>query len=370
MPTVNQGNRTSFWDTVGLVQDISAAITMLSPYDTPLLHAIGPCRDKVIATKHEWLEDELVPAVDKLDAAIEDTTGTSVTVENGKYFLPDDVIKVDSEVMLVTAVNTSTNVLTVTRGFGGTTKATHADAATVDRIGNAKAEGADAGASRTTEKTSDYNYTQIFDATIEVTGTREAVAQHGIASEYAYQLAKKIKERAIDVEKALVHGVRYSDTTNERRTMGGLLQFLDQNVVDAAGAAVTRDTLDDIIADIWRAGGEPRTMVMNIDQKYQLDRLYEDAIRVDRTDHGLGGFISYFENSLGRFDIIVDRWVPRNSIMLLDRSRVGISPLNGRDWQHTLMGKVGDKTKGQMLTELTVEVRGRKAHGLIKNLSL
>ena len=41
MTTVNHGQRNSFWDTVGLVQDISSAITMLSPYDTPLLSTLG-----------------------------------------------------------------------------------------------------------------------------------------------------------------------------------------------------------------------------------------------------------------------------------------------------------------------------------------
>lgn len=67
-----------------------------------------------------------------LSAAISNTIGTSITVTNavnlggaGTYY----VIQVDDEQMLVTA--RSTNTLTVTRGFNGTTAATHSNGATV-----------------------------------------------------------------------------------------------------------------------------------------------------------------------------------------------------------------------------------------------
>lgn len=369
MPTVNNKQRSSFWDLVGVKQDISEMITMLSPHDTPLLSAIGPTRDSVTQTKHQWLEEELVPTQTTLAA---DASGNSATVVvatgTGAYFLADDIVKVGSEVMFVSSVSTDT--LTVVRGFGSSSPAAHTTGATLDLIGNARKEGADAGDGRTVEKTIDYNYTQIFDAAIKVSGTREAISQYGIESDYAHELSKKVLERAIAVEKALIHGVRTEDTTNERRTMGGLLEFCDQNTVDALGAKVTESVLNDLLADIWRKGGSPRLLAMNIDQKDNIASLYADRMRTDRSDHGVGGYISYIENSLGRFDILLDRWVPRDSILVLDRTRVGIGPLRGRNWSHTLMGKKGDYVHGQMLAELTCEVRGRNAHGLIKNLAL
>ena len=66
-----------------------------------------------------------------IDGALSDTTGTSVTVDDGTIFVVNDLIQVDSEIMLITAI--ASNVLTVTRGYFGTTAATHLDDASLLR---------------------------------------------------------------------------------------------------------------------------------------------------------------------------------------------------------------------------------------------
>lgn len=369
MPTVNRGQVTSFDDQVGLVRDVSDLILMLDPYDTPLMRFIPGLSKECTGTKHEWLEDSLVPVSSKLAAGIDGAvTQFSVTAGEGPYFLPDDVIKVDDEVMIVTAVN-GDQLTVFARGHGSTDPAAHLINAVVTRVGVAKKEGADAGEPRFTEKTADYNFTQIFEETVKVTGTREAVLQYGVVDEYARQLMKVLRQRAILVEQALIHGVRDENVAQERRTMGGLLEFCNQNKVNAGGAALTKAVLDKMIHDIWRKGGEPRTLVMNIDQKARLAELYADRIRTERSDKGIGNTVDYIENDLGRFNILLDRWVPRDKILVLDRDKLGFGPLRGRNWSHTYMGKKGDYRHGQILGEFTVEVRGRGAHGVISNLA-
>lgn len=66
-----------------------------------------------------------------LAAAIIDTTGTSITVGDSSVFEVDDVIQIDSELFLITAINSATNVLTVERGHGGTAAATHSNGADI-----------------------------------------------------------------------------------------------------------------------------------------------------------------------------------------------------------------------------------------------
>ncbi len=66
-----------------------------------------------------------------LGAAISDTTGTSVTASDGSIFTVSDMFQVDSEIFLITAI--STNTLTVTRGYFGTTAATHDNGASILR---------------------------------------------------------------------------------------------------------------------------------------------------------------------------------------------------------------------------------------------
>ena len=73
-------------------------------------------------------------AFSRLDGAMSDTTGTTLTYESGLCSSEEEnllgngaLVEVDQELMLVTAANTSTRTLTVSRGYSGTTAATHAD---------------------------------------------------------------------------------------------------------------------------------------------------------------------------------------------------------------------------------------------------
>ena len=52
-----------------------------------------------------------------------DASETDVDVDEGAQFTVGDIIKIDSEMMKITAINT--NTLTVTRAYNGTTAATH-----------------------------------------------------------------------------------------------------------------------------------------------------------------------------------------------------------------------------------------------------
>ena len=73
-------------------------------------------------------------AFSRLDGAMSATTGTTLTYESGLFSSEEEnllgngaLVEVDQELMLVTAANTSTRTLTVSRGYSGTTAATHAD---------------------------------------------------------------------------------------------------------------------------------------------------------------------------------------------------------------------------------------------------
>ena len=61
-----------------------------------------------------------------------DTTETAVDVDEGGQFSVNEMIQIDDEIMLITAI--STNTLTVTRGYRDTTAATHADDSEIKTI--------------------------------------------------------------------------------------------------------------------------------------------------------------------------------------------------------------------------------------------
>src|SRR6201987_4683412 len=136
-----------------VAEDVGDLVSILSPHETPLLDALGDPLHAATSTHHEWLDDELLPNFDNIsqpglnDSAL---NTTAVTVANGTRFRVGDQIQGDAkhEVMFVTAV--AGNTVTVTRGYGGSTKQALTDGLKLRILGNAALEGADADNARFT----------------------------------------------------------------------------------------------------------------------------------------------------------------------------------------------------------------------------
>jgi Family of unknown function (DUF5309) len=178
-----------------IAEDASDLVGINSPHETPLLDALGDPARSARSTVHEWLEDALLPNTDRVNDATyaNALTDTTFVVENGSRFRVGDQIRLEgkAEIMLVTAVNSGTNTLTVTRGYGGSTAEALADDLVVHILGNAALEGDDASSARFTARSRKTNYTQIFAATVEVSGSELAVRQLGVADELDYQKSRK-----------------------------------------------------------------------------------------------------------------------------------------------------------------------------------
>lgn len=159
-------------DTANILQakkkiDMSNTIALLQPSATPLISLLKQFKQNTKPAtnpKFSWMEDDLGARWDAVNngAGYDDST-TSIVVDNGNYFSVGDVIKVPrtSEVMLVTAVNNSTDTLTVTRGYGVTSAAAIVDNDPIVIIGNANEEGSGKREIKTTKEVEVYNYTQL-----------------------------------------------------------------------------------------------------------------------------------------------------------------------------------------------------------------
>ena len=124
-----------------IAEDVSDLVGINSPHETPLLDALGDPARSARSTIHEWLEDALLPNTDRVNDATyaNALTDTTFVVENANRFRIGDQIRLEgkAEILLVTAVNTGTNTLTVTRGYGGSTAEALADDLVVHILGNA-----------------------------------------------------------------------------------------------------------------------------------------------------------------------------------------------------------------------------------------
>ena len=143
MPFTGKATFSAGADLPELVEDVSDVISLVSPFETPLLDLLGDAKSAATSTIHEWLEDSLLPNTDSVNQTTftpNPTDATSITVANGSRFrIGDQVRPGDSnEVMFVNAV--AGNSLGVTRGYGGSTPHALADDMTLHILGNAAVE--------------------------------------------------------------------------------------------------------------------------------------------------------------------------------------------------------------------------------------
>ena len=370
-----------------LLEDVSDIIGIVSPYETPFLDWLGDSKRSAMSTAHEWLEDSLLPNTDQINQTVftpDAQNATSITVDNGVRFQAGDQVRPgDSrEVMFVTAV--AGNVLTVVRGYGGTTKHTLANDMKLMIIGNAALEGADAPAARCTARVRRINYTQIFAATINVSGSNMAARHHGVQDEVDYQKQERLREMLRDLENCVINGTAPASnqvgSSTVRRTMNGLAKQITTNAFipgvggfpsgGGSGNELTEQILNTALRTIWeQSSGQIDTILCGGFQKRRINAFITSQRAYAPEDSRLRDLISVYESDFGVCRVVVSRWAPPDSILLLDSSRIDVLPLKGRSFHFKPLAPTGDATGGLLLGEYTNEFRNENGHGIIKGLS-
>ena len=195
---------------------VTDRILMIDPYEISTYLALGTDVGKFNMVNregkmYEWLEDQFNPVADALEDAITGTTTTTMNLVTEACFQPGDVVLIDSEQIWISAMSSAT--ATIVKGWGDTTKTTHADSATVTLVSRARVDGDDADDSPSTEVSTGYNYTQILQKTINVARTKERMAEYGISSWEDYLVDKSMKELMMFLNKLPFYGKRSSTAT-------------------------------------------------------------------------------------------------------------------------------------------------------------
>lgn len=396
---ITTGQRTSFQDRASVKDNISDRLDFLTPTDLPFLNFLGmmseaggavggasslsfPCTQ----TRHTWLNDDLVPSVSSLYSAYT-AAGGSIVVPDGESerFDVSEIVMFNDTVAVVTAINHSTDTLTIT------VIANDANGAAGDivySLGNARVEGTAASdiTARTTDFGSTENFTQIFMDKVDMSGSEQSSERWGIDGDpYEYQVTKKLKEIAIRLEKAAIYGQRnssYPSTNATRRYMGGLAYFVRDDatcatngtVNDAAGADLDEIRLGDVLEKIWNQGGKPDVIMVPYRQKRVMNAWIEPNVRHGRDESTAGVLVGTYVSDAGSFDVVLNRWMKPSDLLILTREYIGIGPLagngNSRAFFREALPKDGDYDRDQIIGEYTMEVRNNtKAHGWIENLS-
>jgi len=365
-----------------LVEDVSDLVGIVSPFETPLLDALGDPVRAAMSTYHEWLEDSLLPNKD----AINDSSFTSASsdtefeVDHGSRFRAGDQIQVEGseELMLVTGV--AGNILSVIRGYAGTATENLADNLIINILGNAALEGETKPEARFTNRIRQGNYTQIFTAAVEVSGSDQAARQLGIADEMDYQKQERLRELLRDLENTVINGGRPCSepqgSASGRRSLRGIVPHIATNRFYAgdsgfpSGASLTEAMLNYVLRRIWENScGTVDMILVNGYQKRQINNFMAANRSFGAADAKYRDLVSMYESDFGLCRIIVSRWVPKDAVFLLDSSRLSVLPLSGRSFHFKPLASTGDYECGQLIGEYTLEMRNEEAHGVIRGLA-
>lgn len=367
-----------------IAEDVADLVAINSPHDTPLLDALGDAARPARSTVHEWVEDSLLPTTDVVDdgSISNGATETQFGVSDASRFRVGDQIRLGSstEVALVTAVDTGGSEITVTRGYGGTTPTTLADAMTLTILGNAALEGADADAARFTSRSRVSNYTQIFSSTVEVSGSDLAVKQLGVADELDYQKTQRSRELLRDLENCVINGVAAASSpqgsTTVRRTMRGIASFIQTNRFTPgsggfpSGTALTETQLNFALRQVWSASSANIDLiVVGGREKRAINQFVASTRRFTPASDSFKDMVSAYESDFGVCRIVLSRYVPTGTVLLLDSSRISVMPLAGRSFHYSSLARTGDSERGQVVGEYTLELRTESAHALLSGFS-
>ena len=236
---------------------------------------------------------------------------------------------------------------------------------------NAQIEGADYSFSTPATRTRLSSYTQIFASPVEVSDTQRAVDTAGMEDEFAYQMAKAMKEHARDIEYELVNGTGNSGASGTARELKGVLSFIATTSTTGTGTgneALTEDMFNDTLEAIWNEGGKPDTAYANGYQKRQISAFTATSTRnVNASEKEVIVGVDVYDSDFGRIKIIADRYMDANTVAILQSDLWKVAVL--RPTKRIDVAKVGSATRAVIETELTLESRNEAGSGKIVELS-
>ena len=387
MAIVGYGGKVTSYDlAVGVKINMDELIYMISPTDSPFINGIGTDGRQLLGSspvdqqEFKWMDEELlIPRATVTDTGAAGAGATDVTVSaaDSYKFQVDDLITigeadaaVNAAVKRVTHVNNTAGVLTLADWANSAdwpaTTAAHAD--TVICVGTALVEGSDPGEARSADRTIRTNCTQIFGPTpIHMSRTEQQVSRYGVSDEFAKQVYGRSVENVITREQAFLYGQYNNDTSNKRRSTGGLNYHITSNTDTTT--TLTLPALEALQQKCYNAGGMPDLLIANPASFATLnDSDNTETVRhvIDDPRRGRVPTMSIF-TEFGETQAVRNRWCHAETAFLV--AKEGISRRVMQPLVVEALAKTGDSDKVQIVCEEGLQVKGEQHMGKFTNLT-
>ncbi len=352
------------YDFQNQVRDVVPILDYVNQNNPKLISKIG--LGAIAKNKtHEWTEGilagkKVTGTASNLTITVEDAAGLAI----GMKLQP----MAKADVYVIATI--SGKAVTVTKLDGG--MANPPTAKTTYKVyGAAVVSGSKTGEEVAWQGKTRLNYTQIFRKDASLTGTAVATSTYDNANNMNTQVMNAMELLQADLNFAIWHGRKGLGGANTASTMGGLYEFCQGIVEDAAAGELTVDLINAVIAKIVKAGGRPNTIVMARDLAPAVSNLYKDQVIIGEDSNVRGMYVNKIKDAFGNIlDVVYDDEVPQGHLWVMDITKIKLTPMEGRtftDKDSTLPGF--DGFSRTIIGEYTVEIYNPdECFGRIENI--
>lgn len=212
------------------------------------------------------------------------------------------------------------------------------------------------------------NICQIFKEDILVSETEIAV--RGVVEPYNYQIQKNMVQHAKNIELALMAGSRASGSSGVARRLQGVINGIATNSTTRnSGASLGEADFENIMQLIWNSTGYVATEVFTGATLRRDISGFTTAVTrfVAEDDKKLVKPVDVYESNFGVHKIYLHRNVPSGA------NALAIVAINPQFWRKSYLRPThllplapdGDRRRGSVITEMTLEIRGEAASAAV-----
>ena len=317
--------------------------------------------------------DNYRPRSDVLTAANSDTSTATVTVADTSRYTVGDVIEVDTETFLVTAISSST-VLAVTRGYAGSSAATHSNGATVYLLTNARTGGEVDISAISRIPTPVTQYVQTIQHAYQVAGSLQSKTNYvsGLGTPLQRDKMLAMQNCMDDFEGASYYGkgVALAASTTKPGMKGLRTLISTNNTTSPTNAAAYKpsDLIRDTIQKCFDGGGNPDLLLVSSDFLTGMATWGHAVQRLDAGATVFGTPIDVFEAPfLTGVSIIPAPLLRSGTAICLTSAEV--RDRIARPLVDKPRGSRGDAEEGDMIMEGAIELDNEAHHAWVSGIT-
>lgn len=226
---------------------------------------------------------------------------------------------------------------------------------------NAYVEATDASYADRTDPTRLNNVCQIVRVGYDVSDTERSINSAGFNDRYSYEGSKALKEWKNDAEFALVRGSLACGNNSVARQLRGLKNSLSL-VTSQSGVSLTETVLNDRFQNVWDLGSEVNAIYSGMYLKRKISGFTAGATKqIENTDRRLVNAVDVYQADAAKtVKLFAHRYVTISGdtnydIIGIDEDKIKVAYLRKPFTRE--LAKTGDSTKGEVVGEMTLEVR-------------